>query len=132
MMSEVNSLTQLHDWLIEAAETERRLPPARRKQATGSWPDYLPGWMAYADTQKHNTLGKAPSEQIDRYDKILLSIAAMHDLDDRQLLWGVAHSAAFKKRGPAWLKLAKLMHCDRRTVKSRYQEALIRLYYRVA
>ena len=119
----------VHDYLIEAAETERRLPAALRKQKLASWPDIQPDWLAYADSNKHNTLGKASARQIARYDEILLSIASLGSTDDRHLLWAVAHSAAFRRRGPSWLKLSKLLHCDRRTVKSRYQDALIRWYY---
>ena len=51
-----NSLTELHDCLVEAAETERRLPAALRKQKLASWVDIQPEWLAYADTNKHNTL----------------------------------------------------------------------------
>ena len=123
------SLTELHDCLVEAAETERRLPAALRKQKLASWVDIQPEWLAYADTNKHNTLGRASARQIARYDEILLSIATLKHTEDRLLLWRVAHSAAFKRRGPPWLKLSKLMHCDRRTVKARYQDALIRWYY---
>ena len=131
MMSEVNSVTQLHDWLIEAAETERRLPPAWRKQATGFWPECLPEWGGYADPGKHNTLGKPSGVEIDRFDKIMLSISTLPSIGDRKLLWSVAHSAAFRMRGPAWLKLSRLLRCDRRTVKARYTQALANLYYLV-
>ena len=126
------SLTRLHDLLIEAAETERRLPPANRKQLTGCWPDYLPEWLSYADQTTQNTLGKATSRQGTNYDFNLNSIADMKDTDDRKLLWATAHSGAFKNRGASWVKLAKIQHCDRRTVKARYQDALIRLYYVVS
>lgn len=129
MQSNVISVTGLHDYLIEAAETERRLPAALRKQKLASWPDIQPDWLSYADTNKHNTLGRASTRQIQRYDDILQSIADLQSSDDRRLLWAVAHSGAFKRRGPSWLKLSRLMHCDRRTVKTRYEDALIRWYY---
>ena len=129
MLSNVISVPGLHDYLIEAAETERRLPPGVRKQKLASWPDIQPDWLAYADTNKHSTLGKASTRQIQRYDDILHSIADLQSSDDRRILWAVAHAGAFKRRGPSWLKLSKLMHCDRRTVKTRYEDALIRWYY---
>ena len=40
-------IDELHDMLIEAAETERRLPPAVRKQKMASWPDYPLDWHGY-------------------------------------------------------------------------------------
>ena len=127
----MTSLVLLHDWLIEAAETERRLPSARRKQVTAFWPEYLQEWGGYADQGTHNTLGKPSGKDIDRFDKIMLSILQLPSVGDRKLLWGVAHSAAFRLRGPAWLKVSKLQRCDRRTAKARYMKALVNLYYLV-
>ena len=54
------------------------------------------------------------------------------DKDDRQMVWAVAHSAAFRERGPNWRKLADVKGLtDGRQIKRRYTDALIRLWYRV-
>ena len=122
------SITVLHDSLIEVAETERRLPAGRR-QKLASWPDFKHDWLAYADEKTAVGLGKANARQIDRYDQVLDAIIKLREPDDRRLLWATAHSAAFRRRGPAWSKLAKLMHTNRRTVKQRYEEALHRMFW---
>jgi len=123
------SVPALHDCLIEAAETERRLPAAVKRQKLASWPEYRADWLAYADEITHMGLGRATAAQISRYDQMLSAIIKLHGEDDRRLLWATAHSAAFKRRGPAWSKLARLLHTNRRTVKTRYEQALVRLYY---
>ena len=53
MQSAFSSITALHDSLIEAAETERRMPTAWRKQKLASWPEYRADWLAYADEITH-------------------------------------------------------------------------------
>ena len=129
MPSAFNSIAALHDSLLEAAETERRLPPAMRKQKLASWPEYKADWLAYADEITQVGLGKATARQITDYDAMLAAIVQISAVEDRRLLWATAHSAAFRRRGPAWKKLAKLMHTNSRNVKARYEQALVRLYY---
>ena len=130
MQSAFSSITALHASLIEAAETERRMPTAWRKQKLASWPEFLQTeWLSYADEVTQTKLARASAAQISRYDVILDAIVKLEAKDDRQLLWATAHSAAFKRRGPTWSKLAKLMHTNRRTVKQQYQDALFRLFY---
>ena len=126
-MKQIRKLTAaaLHDLIIEAAETERRLPAARAKVTTTYWPDTLPEWMSYADEVTTMKLASASARQIDDYDLVLEIITFVADPEDRALLWAVAKSAAFRSRGPAWLKIAKLRHCDRRTVKNDYQTLLL-------
>jgi hypothetical protein len=54
------------------------------------------------------------------------------DEADRRLIWAVAHSAAFRDRGAKWTKIAKILGLnDPRIVKRRYQDALVRLYYKL-
>ena len=122
-------MLKLHLWLLEAAETERRMPPALRQPSYGSWPDFNMEWLAYASVGTRVGLARATSGQISRYDKVLAWVAGLDDADDRQLLWGAAHTAAFRDRGPKWSKLAKLLSCSRPTVKRRYERALIKLWY---
>lgn len=130
MRSAFSSISALHDSLIEAAETERRLPPAMRKQKLASWPEFLQAeWLSYADEVTQTKLARASAAQISRYDLVLDAIVRLEAKDDRQLLWAAAHSGAFKRRGPAWSKLAKLMHTNRHTVKQRYEMALWKLFY---
>ena len=129
MPSAFNSIAALHDSLLEAAETERRLPRAVRKQKLASWPEYKHEWLAYANEVTQVGLGKATARQITDYDAMLAAIMQISAVEDRRLLWAAAHSAAFRRRGPAWKKLAKLMHINRRTAKQRYEQALIKLFY---
>jgi hypothetical protein len=65
------SVIKLHEWLLEAAETERRLPPAIRKQVYTNWPDIKAEWLAYAPTAIQINLPTATPVQISRYDKVL-------------------------------------------------------------
>ena len=114
----------LHDLLLAAAETERRLPPAMRKARNAWWPDTIPEWLSYPSEQVYTRLGAATNEQVTAYDLAIRIVLVQDDERHRQLLWAVAHSSAFRARGPAWRKIAKLRHCDRRTVKRKYHEAL--------
>lgn len=125
-------VAQLNDLFFEAAETERKLPSAIRKQKMVNWPDYVTEWSGYG----YNPMGvarlKATPDQITRLDKAIdLALTKMDD-EDRRLTWAVAHSAAFTDRGPKWTKIAKILGLnDPRIVKRRYKDALIRLYYRL-
>ena len=114
----------LHNLLLAAAETERRMPPALRQARIAWWPDTLPEWLSYPSEQTYTSLGAAMTEQVTAYDLAVRIVCEQPDIEHRQLMWAVAHSAAFRERGPAWRKLAKLKHCDRRTVKRLYQQAI--------
>ena len=114
-----------HDMLLLAAETERRLPAGRRPEARAAyWPDMKLDWMSYADNDVVPGLGFASAEQVDAYDLCLQIVNVQPIADARRLLWAAAHSAAFRTRGIAWGKLAKIRHCDRRKVKRDYEHAL--------
>ena len=41
------SMTELNELFLEAAETERKLPAAFRRQRMSGWPDYPKDGMAY-------------------------------------------------------------------------------------
>lgn len=118
------SAIDLHNLLLAAAETERRMPPALRQARIAWWPDTLPEWLSYPSEQAYASLGAATTEQVTAYDLAVRVVCEQPKREHRQLMWAVAHSAAFRARGPAWRKLARLRHCDRRTVKKLYQEAL--------
>lgn len=115
----------LHDLLLEAAETDRRLPAALRKTPSAWWPEIAHDWMAYPDAKTTTRLARATAEQVDNYDFVHEVVASVPDANDRVLLWAVAASAAFRHRGPAWTRIAKIQHTDRRRVKSVYEAVLV-------
>jgi len=123
---------ELSDFFFEAAETERKLPPATRKQKMSSWPDYVQSWSAYGYSEFDPKLPKASPTQIDSYMKAISLGIDMMDKEERQIVWAVAHSAAFKERGPAWTKIARLRgYRDGRIIKRQYTDALIKCWYRI-
>jgi len=122
----------LNDLFMAAAETERKLPPAIRKQKMSSWPEYVQEWSAYGWHSPKQTLPKATPKEISEYDQALLLGITHLDSDDRRLIWMVAQSAAFRERGPKWQRLARIMGLvDGRQVRRRYEYALNRMVYRV-
>jgi len=124
-------IDELHDMLIEAAETERRLPPAVRKQKMASWPDYPLDWHGYGWTQQGEVILRPTSEQISDMDWIVERVIKL-DQDDRRIIWAAAHSAAFRQRGPQWTRIKKILGLnDPRIVKRRYQDALVKLWYQL-
>ena len=125
-------VSELSDIFFEAAETERKLPAAIRKQKMSSWPDYVHSWSAYGYGDFKPGLPKATPTQIDSYEMALVLGIEMMDEDDRKIVWAVAHSAAFRERGPQWYKLAKMRgYSDGRVIKRKYQDALIRCWYKI-
>ena len=124
-------INALHDRILEAAETERRLPAAIRRQKLASWPDYPLDWHGYGWTQQGPTRLQPTSKQISDFDEAMRLTSIMPE-DDRRLVWAVAHSAAFRARGPAWKKLAIMLGLhDPRIVKRNYPHALIELHYKL-
>jgi hypothetical protein len=91
-------VNQLHSLFVDAAETDRRLPPAIRKQKMAAWPDVIADWHGYGWTQLGETVIRPTSKQIDEYDKAICFTVKMPE-DDRRLVWMVAHASAFKARG---------------------------------
>lgn len=116
---------ELHDLLIEAAETDRRLPSALRRTPGAYWPETVPEWMTYASETTRTRLARATAEQISNYDFVHDVVLNVTSVEDRQLLWAVATSAAYRQRGPAWSKIARIRHTDRRRVKSVYEAVII-------
>tara|TARA_R100001443_G_scaffold95099_1_gene101563 strand:- start:379 stop:837 length:459 start_codon:yes stop_codon:yes gene_type:complete len=124
------AVDDLDELIMEAAETERRLPSPFRKQKLASWPEYQTEWLSYGDIVYSPNLPKATTLQVTKYEYVLMLLLDQCDEHDRRLIWAVAHSGAFRERGPKWTKLAKAYHRDRRTLKNDYKAALIKLYYR--
>jgi len=122
---------ELDELFLEAAETERKLPAAVIRRKTTSWPDYVRGWSSYGYSVFEAPRLKATPDQITRYDEAFRIAVEMLDEDDRRLVWAVAHSAAYRDRGPRWSTIARILGLnDPRIVKRRYKDALIRLFYR--
>ena len=122
----------LDDLFMEAAETERKLPPAMRKQKMSSWVEYVRTWESYGWQDAEPRLPQATPKQISRLEQAmdLLNDNNM-EVDDKRLIWAVAHSAAFNDRGPRWSAIGRKLRIDHRTVRRRYTDALIRLYYKL-
>ena len=116
----------LHDLVLEAAETERKMPGSKRFQYKISWPEFKQDWLSYTSAQTEVRLAKASSTEISKYDWIMQRIVEL-EMDERTLVWAVAHSAAFRSRGPRWSKLARMLSVDRRTVKDRYVNSMVKL-----
>ena len=93
---------------FDAAETERRLPPVYRKKPGVAWPDYPDEKVAYGYTDAVARLGPASAKDIEHYD-IAMKLTFCMESDDRKLVWAVAHSAAFRPRGPRWGVLSRVM-----------------------
>ena len=125
------NVEELDEWLIEAAETERRLPPAFRKQKLASWPSYQTEWLAYGDIVYTPSLSKATTIQVTKYELLLNLLIDHCETEQRQLIWAVVQTAAFRQRGAKWSLLARKFHKDRRSVKRDYFDALIRLHYKI-
>ena len=115
---------------MEAAETERKLPAAIRKQKMSGWPDYPQSWKAYGYNEFQVRLPKATPQQVDNFDRALVLGIKHMDADDRKLVWAVAHSAAFRERGAKWHQIARMRGLqDGRQIKRQYMDALIRCWY---
>lgn len=126
------SMTELDSFFLRAAETERKLPKAFRRQKLASWPEYKQEWSAYGWEDYVAPLSKASPADVTCFEQALVLGIKYMDEDDRRLVWAVAHSAAFRERGPKWTQLGKLMgNRDPRAVKRMYYDCLVRLYYKL-
>lgn len=129
MQKDDYSITDLDSLFKEAAQTLRLLPGAIRKQKLNYWPDTQ---QSYWDVYNYHDVGMVritpTTGQVTRLE-FALEVGLKIDREDNRLIWRVATSSVFRERGPQWRKLAKVYHCDGRTVKRRYEQALIRLYY---
>ena len=130
MMNKTKSVETLHLLLVQAAETERRMPRGHAKPSVTYWPQYQAEWLSYADEQTHQSLGGATAQQITSYDHILQTIVELCQVEDRKILWVTARMAAFRSRMP-WTKIGKALHIDRRTAKRKYEAALLNLFFRM-
>ena len=119
------SAAALHDLLIEAAETDRRLPPALRKASPTYWPEITQEWLSYASETTQTRLSPATAKQITDYDFVHEVVMSVNSQEDRQLLWAIATSAAFRARGPMWTRVARARKTNRRSLKNVYERVLL-------
>jgi hypothetical protein len=118
----------LTSMFFEAAETERRLPPAYRKKVGVAWPDYPDEKAsAYGYTDVVPRLSPATTKDIEHYN-IAMKLTFCMPEDDRKLVWAVAHSAAFRVRGPRWRVLSRVMGIAPSTAKRRFEKAILNLW----
>lgn len=134
-----HDVAELYDFFIEAAYIEQILPAVFRKQKLSYWPDHKIAWDAYGWDSGAKPQIRASAKQIDHYDKAL-ELSSMINLDDRKLIWAVAHSSiindknkgiGYRERGPNWHRVAKIMAIDHRTVRRKLIDAVIKLYYQL-
>ena len=119
--------SKLDDLFMEAAETERKLPSPFRKQKMASWPQYKLTWPAYGwDKDAPVKLISPTTREVTRHD-VALGFALLTTVEDRRLIWAVAHSAAFRERGPKWTKISKMIGRSVHITKQEYISALVRL-----
>jgi hypothetical protein len=113
----------------EAAVTLYHLPPViKRRQYSSVWPSYAlaNAWSGYGwDKEVRMT---PTTEDMTRLE-FALEIGWDMEKDDRQIIWHTVVSAVNRDRGPRWKYLSKRFHCDARTVKGKYEKALIKAYY---
>ena len=58
---------------------------------------------------------------------IELVIDALEEPKERTLVWRIARAAAFRDQGPPWKKIADRMGLHPRTIKRRYEKALLKI-----
>ena len=130
-------LAIIHKYLVRAAETEIALPSLFKATLKTLWPatasernvDYKPDRTIAA-------FCKPTPKQIDAHaDAVAMVVETLADPIDRQIVWAVAHSAAFRDRGPKWRKLVQKFKGMgegypryEKALKSRYEQALFRIY----
>jgi len=121
-------MPSIHRLYMEAATSLHYLPPVLRKKHSSLWPSYAlaNSWSGYG---YDNSVRVQPTtEDITRLE-FALELGWELGKEDRMVLWYTCHSAVNRERGARWTRLAKRFHCDSRTVKAKYEKALIRVYY---
>ena len=130
-------LVELHWFLVRAAATEQALPSISKITLKTLWPEMATERnVDYKPDRTVVTLCKATNKQVDAHSLALeLVVNAIADPTDRRIVWAVAHSAAFRERGPKFKKLTqkfkgmgKEYPKSEKLLKRRYEEALFNLY----
>ena len=82
------SMTELDSFFLRAAETERKLPAAFRKQKLASWPEYKQEWGAYGWDDFVAPLSQGNTGRRNKcFEQALLLGIRYMDEDDRRLVW---------------------------------------------
>lgn len=127
----VEDVDQLWSLFLEAGETERRLPSALAAlRDRGSWPATVPDRVAYGYNEVEVRPGPATAKAIKRYD-LVLALYPLMEADDARLVQAAVATAAFRRRGPNWARVARHARMHAQTVKRRVQDAMVRLWYRI-
>lgn len=129
VVEHVMTVDGLIGFFFEAAETERKLPPALRTQVRAMWPD-VPADpnLAYGWHEIEMKLGPATSSEVSRYDWAL-AVMMLMDSDDRKIVWAAAHSQVNRERGPRWKAIAQFLHMHPETAKRRFERAVLTLWF---
>ena len=127
------SVTDLDRLFKEAATTLHRLPAViRKKQYSNAWPDYVNGWSRQAEANVGGWEAKIriqpTTEDVTRLE-FALEVGWEMEREDRVMIWYTVQSCIGRERGPRWKFLSKRFSCDSRTVKAKYEKALIKAYY---
>ena len=130
-MVAVESTEHLAGMLFEAAETDRKLPPAYRLAVKAAWPDTVPDPdLAYGYNDAEVRRGHATAGEVQRYD-VMVGWLQRVDADTSKFLWSVAVSAVGRDRGPRFSMLARIMGLHPNTVKRRFDREILNLFARV-
>ena len=81
-------MPQLAELFFEAAETNRAMPPYKRKQKLTSWPEYNHDWLSFADDETHVTI-RPSAAAVDRWEQAIYISRELPELD-RRLIWLVS------------------------------------------
>jgi hypothetical protein len=103
-------------------------PVVKRRQYSSTWPNYAlaNAWSGYGWEKEVRIT--PTTDDITRLE-FALEIGWELEKDDRQIIWHTVMSAVNRERGPRWKYLSKRFHCDPRSVKGKYEKALIKAYY---
>jgi len=115
---------------FEAAEIEARLPRVLREKIRASWPDAPDDWQAFGWHEVQPSPRPANPAEVSRYD-LALQLTPLIPVDERRLVWAVAHSAVRRERGPAWRRLSRIVGVHPDTIRRRFERSIISLWYKL-
>jgi len=118
----------LSELFFEAAETERRLPGGIRDSVKACWPDAPDDWQAFGWHDAPFVQRPANRHEVGLYD-LALELTVFMPVADRRVVWAASHSAVRRDRGPAWSKIARVLGLHRDTVKLKFENAILTLFY---
>ena len=127
----VNSAEDLAGLILEAAETDRKLPPAYRLSVKAAWVEVAPDPdLAYGYNEAEVRRGHATGAEVTRYDVVNNWLQLM-PAEESKFLWAVAESAVGRSRGPRFSLVAKVLGVHPNTVKRRWNREVLNLFSRL-